>query len=625
MICYTGFGRLIEKLKSNLNDRWSWVEITEPENMLSSVSQAFLFLIGPEHINPIRLVQRIVAIDSHISIVILTLPAQLSKIKQMLLFSPFVGKNVLCIAYRENINFDDVFNDAILRTQQKRSFYKINLHDRSKIQPIKDHTVTISHLGNFLEQLPMGVILINDRDEIVATNKFAKKYFEILKSSENVTARNIFSPGQLTAIKMTCGMEDNGSPHVMEVLEILMEYSCSFVKDEKGEHFILFLFSDITERAEKEKRVQVILEALPQVAWTCNAKGEVDYMTKNWYEYTGRAFQDAQAKQWIDVLHPDDLPGTIKRWNECFKAGKILQHAARFKKFTGEYFWHLIRGVPVFNKSGEVVMWVGTNTDIHDQIRLTDELEHTVRERTKLLQETNAELEQFAYVASHDLQEPLRKIKTFADILNESCRSILDDDSKKYLEKIINTSSRMTLFLKDLLELSKLNNLGDREQVDINIIIQQVLEDLELAIHQKQATVLKTNLLPVIHAIRFHIKQLFYNIISNAVKFSNSEVVPLITIESRTMTPDEVVKFSALSIKRKYCEIKISDNGIGFDQRYASQIFTVFQRLHPRQKFEGTGIGLALCKKIVNILHGEIYATSVVNEGSTFYIILPLD
>lgn len=222
------------------------------------------------------------------------------------------------------------------------------------------------------------------------------------------------------------------------------------------------------------------------------------------------------------------------------------------------------------------------------------------------------------------LQESLRKINTFADILYEKHRDAFDGESKKYFDKIIKTSSQMTQYLKDLLNLSKLNNMAVWESVDLNSTIQQILNDLELRIAQEKASVEIRDSLPIIHAIPFHVKQLFYNLVNNALKFRRPDIAPHIKISCRMLTKAELLNYPSLSFEKVYCEVCINDNGIGFEQKYSRQIFTIFQRLHVKSAYEGTGMGLALCKKVVTILQGEIYATSSPNLGSTFHVILPI-
>jgi two-component system CheB/CheR fusion protein len=262
----------------------------------------------------------------------------------------------------------------------------------------------------------------------------------------------------------------------------------------------------------------------------------------------------------------------------------------------------------------------------------SEELEKQVLERTFSLHEANMDLrhsnenlEQFAYIASHDLQEPLRKIRTFSSILQDRHTKDLPESAKELLTKINASSERMSTLIKEVLNFSKiLHGDTDFEKTDLNDILSNVLNDFVLLIKEKNA-VIKTEELPVIEANPLQINQLFYNLISNSLKFSKKGIAPFLTITSKMLKKEEVKKYKSLNQKLSYCEIGFKDNGIGFEQQFSDQIFLIFHRLHGREQFSGTGIGLALCKKIVINHHGEIFGLSNDKEGALFQIILPLN
>lgn len=261
---------------------------------------------------------------------------------------------------------------------------------------------------------------------------------------------------------------------------------------------------------------------------------------------------------------------------------------------------------------------------------LAEELEKRVFDRTFLLNEANIELQlsndnlaQFAYIASHDLQEPLRKIRTFSSTLQDKYYNDLPDPVKVLLAKISASSERMSILIKELLNFSKVLHSDVFEQTDLDNILSKVIYDFDLLITEKRV-IIKRQPLPIIDAIPVQINQLFYNLISNAIKFSKTGVAPVISITSKILKLEDTAKNVNISPKYSYCEICIKDNGIGFKQTFEDQIFLLFHRLHSQSKYLGTGIGLALCKKIVNNHHGEISARSNENEGALFRIILPL-
>ncbi len=231
---------------------------------------------------------------------------------------------------------------------------------------------------------------------------------------------------------------------------------------------------------------------------------------------------------------------------------------------------------------------------------------------------SNNDLEQFAYVASHDLQEPLRKIQIFTEMAEKSHDQ---GNAATYFEKIHTSARRMTDLIKSVLNYSRLSKTGEQfEEVDLNVLLENTKIDFELLITEKGA-VIRNDILPVIQGIPLQLNQLFLNLIGNSLKFSNAD--PLITISSRVLSEKEVRQHENLHTKVRYVEIIFSDNGIGFEQQYADQIFTIFQRLHDKKSYEGTGIGLALCKKIVENHHGFLTAKSALGKGAAFYIYLP--
>jgi PAS domain S-box-containing protein len=264
----------------------------------------------------------------------------------------------------------------------------------------------------------------------------------------------------------------------------------------------------------------------------------------------------------------------------------------------------------------------------NEQKKAKAELEKMVLARTSellttnsALEKSNHELEQFAYIASHDLQEPLRKIQTFADMVKEHL-----NDSKlteNYFNKIYSSAKRMSSLINDVLNYSRLTKTGEQfQKTDLNKVLKDVLFDYELLIEQKQAVVTYTDL-PIIKGIPLQLHQLFANLISNSLKFS--EINPAINITSKMLLPSEAGNYPQLEENREYVKLVFSDNGIGFEQQYAEQIFIIFQRLNNMRTYRGTGIGLALCKKIVDHHDGVIIAKSALGTGATFTIILPVN
>jgi light-regulated signal transduction histidine kinase (bacteriophytochrome) len=220
------------------------------------------------------------------------------------------------------------------------------------------------------------------------------------------------------------------------------------------------------------------------------------------------------------------------------------------------------------------------------------------------LEQKNRELEQFVYIASHDLQEPLRAITSFAELLSDDYSQQLDETGQKSIRYITEASDRMSRLIKDLLDYSSIGRKQELVEVDCNNLLEEIKSNLLNAITESGAAI-NIGELPNVTAYEIELRSLFQNLLSNAIKFRKPDVPPKICIEATS--------------KGKFWQFEISDNGIGIDEKHKSKIFNIFQRLHNRKKYEGTGIGLSHCKKIVELHEGKIWVESQPDEGSTFY------
>ena len=243
-----------------------------------------------------------------------------------------------------------------------------------------------------------------------------------------------------------------------------------------------------------------------------------------------------------------------------------------------------------------------------------------LREQIRQLEASNEELERFAFVASHDLQEPLRKIQSFATLVTDRYENLFNAESQLFMSKIVHSAERMSKLIKDLLNFSRMStNREDMKLVNVETIVQHILDDQELRIKGLNVRV-DIGPLPVVNGVSSQLAHLFANLVSNALKFLRPDVQPLLRIRSR---PIDGHLYPELIEGRPYHEITVEDNGIGFDEKYLDHIFKVFQRLHGKSEFEGTGIGLAICKRVVVYHQGLITARSQPNQGTTFVVVLP--
>jgi two-component system, chemotaxis family, CheB/CheR fusion protein len=260
----------------------------------------------------------------------------------------------------------------------------------------------------------------------------------------------------------------------------------------------------------------------------------------------------------------------------------------------------------------------------HELEKMVGERTFSLKEANTALEKSNANLEQYATIASHDLQEPLRKIRTFSTLLNRRHSQGIAGEAKELLQKIDLAAERMSILIEDVLNFSKILDESVFENTDLNVILRNVIGDFDLRITEDHA-VIDAGRLPVIQAVHLQMNQLFYNLLSNALKFSRPGVPPVIRISGKPLAMEEIRKHPALKESKEYVEITFEDNGIGFDQQFSRQIFQIFQRLHRNEQFQGTGIGLALCEKIVFNHHGDISAGAEEGKGASFRIILPLE
>ena len=313
-------------------------------------------------------------------------------------------------------------------------------------------------------------------------------------------------------------------------------------------------------------------------------------------------------------LHPEDVDLVFNKVDENIEGQGVYK--ADFRIFTKN------NGFQWFRSVGDSM--TDTNSGKKRMIGILYNIEDEVRQK-KALEESNKQLEQFAYVASHDLREPLRKIQAFGDRLQMLYKKQHDIPGIEYVERMQNGADRMQNLIEDLLSFSRLSaNTGLRTEVDLQLLVQEVLSELDLIIERKKA-VFNISPLPWIKdGLKSQLFQLFQNLFSNAIKFTNPEVTPIVTVKGQYHKGHELNElFNDIDVNNEYFLIGITDNGIGFDQENLDKIFTIFQRLHSRSAFEGTGIGLAICKRIVENHNGYITAQSEEGKGATFFMALP--
>jgi len=649
-----------------------------------------------------------------------------------------------------------------------------------------------TELQNLFKQAPVTIVVYKGVDHIVQVANTAalemwgksendvlnKPFFEIspeLKDSQGPLLAKVYQTGEpFFANEMLVQYNKKGSPY-----SGYFNFVYQPLRDSENEITgIIGIGTEVTEAVlnrqkieASEKSFRLLADSMPQHIWTADSDGNLIYYNQSVFDYTGLSFPEIIKDGWKRFVHPDDLEKNIEKWNNAVATGKDYIFEQRFRKYDGEYRWQLSRAKPQRAEDGTIKMWVGTSTDIHEQVNFRAELEKEVKQRTaelvrlneslkaseeryhlmvqevqeyailyinregivenwnagaekikgykaeeiigknfsnfytdedkkinlpqkllnralqsgKAVQEgwrkkkngklfwasvlitavhndkgevigfskvthdltekknaddlmklksaeleqknieldkMNKELQSFAYISSHDLQEPLRKIQTFASRIVDKEKDNLSEQGNELFHRMQSSAERMQSLIDDLLAYSRTHTAEQSfKNVNLKTLIEDITQDLKEEIEQKKATIQTKNLCEI-QVIPFQIQQVFYNLFGNSLKFSKPEQPLNITIEC------EIIKGNTLEIENidantTYCHIKFADNGIGFDQQYSAKIFKLFQRLFSRNEYNGTGIGLAIVKRIIDNHKGVITANGEEGKGATFDIYLP--
>lgn len=381
-----------------------------------------------------------------------------------------------------------------------------------------------------------------------------------------------------------------------------------------------------TEEAlsQSEARLRITMESATDYAIITM---DTDRRVEKWSEGATQLFGYSEAEmrsKLVDIIftEEDRKSGVPQKEMETARdTGRAADERWHQRK-NGSSFY--VNGVVRPIQNGKLTGYVKIMRDMTQQQLFTEELHRLVAERTRELEHSNEDLRQFATIASHDLQEPLRKLKFFAAILQKFEKE-LPSEGKELLKKISSTSERMSQLIREVLQFSKIA-YGEKvfAPTDLNQILQNVLNDLDMLLNETGTTVKYDNNLPEIEAAHPQMNQLFYNLLTNSIKFRRDDVKPIIHITVAPVSKESLMSYPNLLPEKSYVEIVVSDNGIGFEQQYADQIFHIFERLHSTDEYEGTGVGLAHCKKVVENHSGHIYAVSSEGDGAAFHVLLPI-
>ena len=352
------------------------------------------------------------------------------------------------------------------------------------------------------------------------------------------------------------------------------------------------------ELRRSEELFRVLTESLPQLVWSSRPDGHLAYFNQRWFKFAGIDPDSRDREDWSELLHPDEVTAVMTEWRRVLATGEDFQMEFRMREGrTGRYQWFLSLARPLRDEAGEVVRWFGTCTGIDDQ-----------KKTAESLLRANRDLEHFAYAASHDLQEPLRTIMLYAQLIQKRNLQQLDEDGRSALESIVHGAGRMSALLHDLRSYLRSAQPANEDLPLISgeDVLRKVLEDVKAATEESGASV-TADRLPELRADPWHLTQIFQNLIVNAIKYRG---------------PRRPAIHVGVDTSLSQWTFSVSDNGEGIDAGHRQTIFETFHRLHGQSQ-SGSGLGLAICARIVENYRGKIWVDSHLGIGSVFYFTVP--
>jgi PAS domain S-box-containing protein len=475
-----------------------------------------------------------------------------------------------------------------------------------------------------LEAAPDAMVVVNQSGEIVLLNVQAEKQFGYRRDelvgqkvkniipegfAERLVADGTRTAAEALAQQIGTGTELRGRRK--DGSEFPIEIMLSPLDSAEGIQ-VTAAIRDVTTRktAEKalreaEERFRALANNISQLAWMADEKGYIFWYNQRWFDYTGTTLEEMAGWGWRKVHHPDHVQQVVTKISNCFQTGEVWEDTFPLRGRDGDYRWFLSRAVPIRDLEGTVSRWFGTNTDITERKKSEEHLLKAVEE----LKRSNDELQQFAYVASHDLQEPLRMVASYTQLLARRYKGRLDSEADEFIAFAVDGANRMQRLIQDLLAYSRAGINGKvLREISSENALKEALINLRAMIEESGAVVTHDSL-PAITTDDTQLAQVFQNLVGNAIKYHSAEVPH--------------VHVSATKNGGKEWIFSVRDNGLGISPQYFERIFILFQRLHGRTEFKGTGIGLAICKKILERLGGRIWVESEPEKGSTFYFALP--
>ena len=487
--------------------------------------------------------------------------------------------------------------------------------EKTKIKSIVDHAidgiVTINSTGYIQSFNPSAERMfgyqekdiINKNINLLMPESYHEKHdvYSYLRKYKRTQLKNIIGFNQEVV-----GLCKDGStfPLDLGITEVQLDsetFFTAFVRDLSQQKRLE------NEIKSREQLFSTFVNAAPVMMWMLNSDNKPILFNETWLSFTGHTLEQELAQDWSYLqIHPDDQDKVMRKYNEAITQQKSFDQEYRLLRHDGVYRWIREVGVPHL-ENNTYKGFIGICLDITQ--RKTDE--QKLLDYTQELERSNTELEQFAYIASHDLQEPLRMVSSYTQLLERRYKDKLDDDANEFIGYAVDGANRMQTLIQDLLTFSRVGkNKQILKQVDITQVIKDIILGLQIAIEESNVLIDCSASFPKVMADHSQIQQLFQNLILNAIKYRKEGRQCKINIDCQKI--DNMWQFS------------IKDNGIGIEPEYFERIFVIFKRLHSKEEYSGTGIGLAVCKRIVEGHGGQIWLESEFGSGSTFYFTMPV-